>query len=166
MGSAINKKAQAAAQRILDQAVAERAIPAWTRPLEALMNHPAIRRACIPASNGLMNARSIACHYAALIGDGFEGVRLLREETLAEALRLRPIPGVERPEDPGRGLGYAFMGPSDAPASVFGHGGYGGSTGYADRRHCLAVGVAKARTNGGGVADEAVRAVRAGLGIG
>ena len=49
-------------------------VPAWIRPLEAFMNNPEVRRACIPASNGIMNARGIARHYAALIADGVDGL--------------------------------------------------------------------------------------------
>jgi CubicO group peptidase (beta-lactamase class C family) len=135
--------------------IAERHIPSWVKPLEGFMAHAAVRRACIPASNGIMNARSLARHYAALVGDGVDGVRLLSDATLDQALAHRPLPGEKRA---GWGLGYGLSGPDTAPGAVFGHGGYGGSTGWADRRHQLAVGFAKGRMGGGG--DEVFAEIR------
>lgn len=127
--------------------IPSRAIPPWVCPLEALMNNPAVRRACIPASNGIMDARSIATHYAALIGT-VDGVRLLSDATLDEVLANRPVAN-----EVGRarfGLGYGLSGPDADPGAVFGHGGYGGSNGFADRRHGLAVGFTRSRMNGVG----------------
>jgi len=139
--------------------VAARAIPAWTYPLEDMMNRPEARRACIPASNGIMNARSIARHYAALVGAGVGGVRLLSDATLDQATRSRPLPGETRSP---WGLGYGLLGPDADPGVVFGHGGYGGSCGWADRRHDLAVGFTKARMGLGG--DAIFAEIRRGLG--
>jgi CubicO group peptidase (beta-lactamase class C family) len=119
-----------------------RAIPSWVCPLEALMNRTDVRRSCVPASTGIMNARSIARHYAALVGDGIDGIRLLSDATLDEAVRSHPITGETRAR---WGLGYGLSGPDNAPGAVFGHGGYGGSNGWADRRHALAFGFTTAR---------------------
>lgn len=127
-----------------------RAIPSWVCPLEGLMNNQAVRRACIPASNGIMDARSIAKHYAAVIGEA-DGVRLLSETTLDEVLANRPLPA-----ENGRarfGLGYGLSGPDTDPGAVFGHGGYGGSNGFADRRYGLAVGFTRSRMNGIGTEE-------------
>lgn len=135
-----------------------RAIPPWVCPLEDWMNVPAVRRSCVPASTGIMNARAIARHYAALVGDGVDGVRLLSAAAVDEALRDPPLPGETR----GRGLGYAMSGPDGDPGAIFGHGGYGGSNGWADRRHDLAFGFAKARMGGG--SEEIVAEVRRLLG--
>jgi len=132
-----------------------RSVPSWIGPLEDWINMPAVRRACIPASNGFMNARSIARHYAALIGAGVDGIRLISDETLEAALADPPMPGEKR----GYGPGYSLGGPDSDPTASFGHGGYGGSNGWADRRHDLAFGFAKARMGAGG--DEIVKVVRA-----
>ena len=135
--------------------IGSRAIPPWVCPLEDLMNRVDIRRSCVPASTGIMNARSIARHYAALTGDGVDGVRLLSEATLDEALRNHPLPGEPRAAF---GLGYGLYESESDPGAVFGHGGYGGSNGWADRRHALAFGFAKTRMSGG--CDEIVAEVR------
>ena len=100
--------------------IAARAIPQWVTPLVDWLNRPDVRRACIPASNGIMNARSVAKHYAAITGGTVDGVRLLNDATIAEALRPTG-------PDPRRGLGYVLYGPEADPGAVFGHGGYGGS---------------------------------------
>ena len=139
--------------------IAARAVPPWICPLEDLMNRADVRRSCVPASTGIMNARSIARHYAALVGAGVDGVRLLSDATVDEATRQRLLPGEKRAS---HALGYALSGPDDAPGAVFGHGGYGGSTGWADRRHALAFGFAKARMGGG--SEEIVAEVRRCLG--
>jgi CubicO group peptidase (beta-lactamase class C family) len=126
-------------------------IPNAIRPLEAMINDPVIQRACIPAANGLMNARAIARHYAALLPGGIDGVELLDEKTRHHASRLN-FPGdhINRPitELPARrGLGYMLFGPIDDPGSAFGHDGYPGTAGFVDLKRQLTVGLAKNRTN-------------------
>jgi len=92
------------------------------------------------------------------MGKGVDGVRLLTDATLAEATRwdtaMAAIPGNGR-----WGLGYALQGPDEGPGSVFGHGGYGGSTGLADSRCGLAVGIVKSQMGGtaNGPVIEAIR---------
>lgn len=140
--------------------IGARAVPTWVSPLETLMNRADVRRACVPASNGIMNARSIAKHYAALLGP-IDGVRLLNDATLDAATANHPLPG-----ENGRapfGLGYGLSGPDNDPGAVFGHGGYGGSNGFADRRHQLAVGFTRSRLNGIS-SDELLREIRHALG--
>jgi len=139
--------------------VPARAIPSWVCPLEDWINTPAVRRSCVPASTGFANARSIARHYAALVGDGVDGVRLVGDSVRDAALRDPPLAGETR----GRGLGWTMMGPDDDPGAVFGHGGYGGSTGWADRRHALAVGFTRSRMGGIG-SEELISAIRRCLG--
>ena len=138
--------------------IAARAVPQWVLPLEAWLNRPDVRRACIPASNGIMNARSVAKHYAALAGGTVDGVRLLSEATISEALRATG-------PDPRRGLGYGLSGPDADPGAVFGHGGYGGSNGFADRRSRLAFALARRRMSDPGSADPVVAEIRAALGL-
>lgn len=137
--------------------VAERAIPWWVRPLEDFINRDDIRRACIPASNGFASARTMARHYAALLGAGVDGVRLVSERTVEAASIQSAIPGRW-------GLGYGLSGPESAPGAVIGHGGYGGSTAFADRRYGLAVGATRARMGAGSVLGEAIQAIRDALG--
>lgn len=100
-------------------------------------NQPAWRRAEIPAANGHGNARSVASILAALAcGGTLRGVRLLGEPTLRRAIEEQAY---------GRDLvlgrrfrwGVGFMLTSDEiplgpNPHVFGHGGWGGSLGFAD----------------------------------
>ncbi|NLF39907.1 beta-lactamase family protein [bacterium] len=138
--------------------VAQRAIPAWVCPLEDWINRDDVRRACIPASNGFGNARAIARHYAALMGNGVDGVRLLADATIAAATRWEDADAAV--QGAGRwGLGYGLQGPDNAPGVVFGHGGYGGSTGFADARYGLAVGIVKSRMFGT-LTDQVIEAIR------
>ncbi|MDG0808663.1 serine hydrolase domain-containing protein [Cohnella rhizosphaerae] len=119
------------------------AIPAWICPLHAWMNTPAARRACVPASNGIMSARAAARHYAALLPGGIDGVQLLPDSRMKAAtapLRLKddvPLP---------RGMGYVLGQEGDIMGGslrIFGHGGYGGSIAFADPESGLAVGFTK-----------------------
>lgn len=139
--------------------VAQRAIPSWLCPLEDWINRDDVRRACIPASNGFGNARALARHYAALIGRGVDSVRLLTDATVAAATHWDPIAEAAVPGNGRWGMGYALMGPDDAPGAEFGHGGYGGSIGFADVRRGLAVGIVKSRM-GGPLTDLLVATIR------
>jgi CubicO group peptidase (beta-lactamase class C family) len=116
------------------------AIPALVLPLHVWMNRRDARRACIPASNGIMTARSIARHYAALIPGGVDGIELLPPDRVN--LALEPpisspshIPVTQR-------LGYGFGLPFPA---AFGYGGAGGSLGCADRGRRMAFGFTRNR---------------------
>lgn len=139
--------------------VAQRAIPLWIGPLENWINRNDIRRACLPSSNGFGNARALARHYAALIGTGVDGVRLLADATVAAATRWDALVDAAVPGDGRWGMGYSLQGPDHAPGVVFGHDGYGGSTGFADVRYALAVAVVKQRM-GGPVTGNVVETIR------
>lgn len=150
------------------------AVPLWMEPLPAVVDRPEIRRAVLPASGGIMNARAIARHYAALLESGVDGVRLLSAERIAQATTLQteaedlvlryPLP---------KALGY-FLGGRRARVGrrrvVFGHEGAGGSIGLADREHQLAIGIAKNRLTDDWIGKETaalvVAEVHAALGIG
>ena len=95
------------------------------------------RRAEIPAANGHGNARSVARVLSALAcGGAVDGVRLLREETLRRAIEEQAY---AKDLVLGRkfrwGLGFMLTSP-DLPFGpnphTFGHGGWGGSLGFAD----------------------------------
>ncbi|MHB8576548.1 MAG: serine hydrolase domain-containing protein [Dehalococcoidia bacterium] len=125
-----------------------RAIPLDIFPAAHVYNRRDVRRAVIPAGGGIMSARGIARHYAALAeGGSLNGVRLLSPERLKLATALqdesqdevlgRPIP---------RALGY-WLGDANSPMSArrsaFGHPGAGGSIAFADPKYHLAVGFTK-----------------------
>lgn len=99
-------------------------------------------QACIPSSNGVFTARSLARVYALLSNGGtLDGVRLLSPSTVDEALtpqrRRRDLVTATHMD---WRLGYhgAGGGPGTAPFR-FGHFGYGGSGAFGDRRRNLAV---------------------------
>jgi len=137
-------KADNASNLPLPNDAAPQAIPALVQPLHEWMNRPDARRACIPASNGIMTAHAIAKHYAALLPGGVDGVELLPPERIRLAIEPQ-WPGNCQPGDPpmGQRLGYT-IGVSTSPA-VFGNSGHGGSTGFADLEKGLAFGFTRNR---------------------
>jgi CubicO group peptidase (beta-lactamase class C family) len=124
--------------------------------LPGLFNTPAVRRAEIPAGNAIGGARDLARMYAALANGGaVDGVRLVGPESIArfntpESTMMVGLPefcvGYQR-------LGQLVPGPSE---TAFGHGGAGGSLGFADPERGVSFGFVKSRmTNepGGAAAD-------------
>jgi CubicO group peptidase (beta-lactamase class C family) len=149
------------------------AITAALRELAATFNRADIRRAVIPAAGGIANARALARHYASLVGDGVDGVRLLPPERV----RTATVVQTEAMDDVfGRpirkGLGY-FLGMRDSAmserASAFGHTGRGGSIGFADPDYRFSFALVKNRLvpspPGQATVDKVARAARAALGI-
>jgi CubicO group peptidase (beta-lactamase class C family) len=129
----------------LPHAATDLAIPPLVQPLHKWMNRPDARRACIPASNGIMTARSMAKHYAALLPGGVDGVELLPPERIRLALEEN-IPK-EHPAGeplPSHRLGYAVGAGPFSPKS-FGHGGAGGSFAFADPASGVAFGFTRNR---------------------
>ena len=104
-----------------------------TTPLE--LNSREFRAAELPAANGTTDARSLARMYAGLIGDGVDGVRLFTDETVRRASTALSdardeVMGIRSRFGPGF---YLYMeGSNMVQDGVFGHGGAGGSIGYAD----------------------------------
>ena len=118
-------------------------------PLHEWINRPAVRRAPQPGCSGIMSARSVARHYAALLPGGVDGVELLPPSRVKIATEIQaPADGFD-PNDAGRkGLGYQLgmgVGEMGKSPDAFGHNGHGGSTGFADLRHRIAVGVVRNR---------------------
>jgi CubicO group peptidase (beta-lactamase class C family) len=130
----------------------------------AVVNRPDVRRAAIPGGGGIMNARAIARHYAMLAGFGeLDGVRLLSPERIDIIRALQTDALDETGQVRARkGLGYFLGGPEDAGGSItagptgreFGHGGNGGSYGFADPERGLAFGLTKNLMRGGLTARE------------
>lgn len=102
-----------------------------------IANQPAWRRAEIPAANGHGNARSVARIMAALAcGGTLDGVRLLSLPTIEQAIEEQIYAQDLVLNFPIRwGLGFMLNSPT-LPLSpnprTFGHGGWGGSLGFAD----------------------------------
>ena len=145
---------------------APRAIPVWLLPLAKMMNHPDAQRACMPASSGLASARAIARHYASLLPGGVDGVQLLSDEAVDRIASRRP-PRLAPDVETAFGLGYhveTMAGPVGQPIRSFGHGGHGGSKGFADIESGLAISLTKNALNAEPHAQEIVDAVRAALG--
>lgn len=144
-------------------------IPAWIQPLHRFMNRSDSRRASIPASNGIATARALAKHYAALLPGGVDGIELLPPGRVGLATQRQwPTAQPEGSPPPAMSLcyflggGVSDMGPRE---TSFGHAGYGGSIGYADPEHGLAVGLTKNLYSKEAGHREVLRAVRDALGV-
>lgn len=141
----LSQKEQVTTAPNTHDAPAGEAIDVMKAPLMDFVNTPQVRRACIPAVNGIMSAKAIAKVYAALIGE-VEGVRLLSESQLEKATTGQtPIGGTPECFGHSYGLGYGLKGPLNDMGAFFGHGGAGGSEGMANRRLGLAIGLTKNR---------------------
>jgi len=118
-------------------------VPARFGSLASLMNRPVAQAACVPATSGLMSARAMARHYAALL-----------DHSLLSAERLQIAAVRQKPRNPAgeyltdRGLGYR-LGESPAGSMTIGHGGHGGTNTYADPTNQIALAVNKNRLNSG-----------------
>jgi CubicO group peptidase (beta-lactamase class C family) len=107
-------------------------------PLRAeFANRPEWRRAEIPAANGHGNARSVARVMALLAcGGTLDGTRVLREQTIAKAIEeQRYAKDLVLGFKMRWGLGFMLTSrqlPLGPNPRTFGHGGWGGSLGFAD----------------------------------
>jgi CubicO group peptidase (beta-lactamase class C family) len=150
-----------------------RAIPLPLTPSHAIHDRADVRRASIPAGGGIMNARAIARHYAALACGELDGVRLLTPERQRQATTMQTNDIDLALGAPLRkSLGY-FLGGTLSPMgdrmSAFGHPGVGGAIGFADPEHRFAFGLTKNRLTvnmpGEGTTSRVARELRACLGI-
>jgi len=157
---------------ILEEPITQAADPAETqpvtvppafRPLHAFMNRSDMRRACIPASNGIMSARALARHYAALLPGGVDGVELLPPSRIRLATEDQHTKNAEG-EEFTWALGYQRRaGRTGVSEATFGHDGYGGSSGFADPARGLAVGVTRNLFNAESVAGLVLAELNAAL---
>ena len=133
-----------------DNLAANRAIPPLeygdvrVRSLDVLdhdedYNSDAWRDACFPAANGHTNARALARLYGGLaMGGELEGLRILSSETLDAAV-VKQWGGHHLliPMRANMALGYILNSPSFQSGpnpDSFGHAGFGGAFGFADRK--------------------------------
>jgi CubicO group peptidase (beta-lactamase class C family) len=132
-------------------------------PLHAWMNRPEGRRTPQPGCSGIMSARSVARHYAALLPGGVDGVELLPPSRVRLAVQEQaPTGGYDEGTGP-RGLGYGLG--DGGSSTAFGHGGYGGSAGYANPPYRLAVGVTRNRFSDNDLSGMVAGELRSALGI-
>ncbi len=103
-------------------------------------NRPEVRRACIPGAGAIVNARSLARHYAMLANGGeIDGVRLVSRERIAAAATpeyegVDPILSAILPVKVRWSLGYMLGGGHGLMAGrahAFGYAGVG-TIGFAD----------------------------------
>jgi CubicO group peptidase (beta-lactamase class C family) len=124
-------------------------IPPSLQPLHELVNRSDVRRAVLPAFGGIMNARAIARHYAVLACGQLDGVGLLSQERIRIAAKLEVDQNGEILNDiMNRPLGWILGGPLSSLGNrltAFGHGGLGGSLGFADTKYRFSFGLAKTR---------------------
>jgi CubicO group peptidase (beta-lactamase class C family) len=102
---------------------------------DEMWNRRALHAAELPSSNGIGDARALARLYASCIGEGVDGVRTLRPETVAAATTTHvrgpdAVLGIVTEFGLGFMLGASFGAAN--PASVFGHAGAGGSLAFGD----------------------------------
>ncbi len=157
----------------LDSLVMRSLGPLATMPGAEWANRHDVRRASIPGAGGIMNARAIARHYAALASDEVDGVRLLTPERIRQASELQYAgPDCMTGGMHHKGLGY-HLGEKQSTMSerqaCFGHAGAGGSYGFADPEYEFSFGICKTRmvdaAPGTGAATIIARAIRECLGI-
>lgn len=133
-------------------------VPAKLGPLHTMMNLRALQEACIPATSGVVSARALARHYAALLPGGVDGVELLTPEQVKKVTTF----GASDPEGTNHVLGYGVQGDRPLlgePCAAFGHGGHGGSNGYANTAHHYAVGYTRNRFDDGEAPKEIFEAI-------
>ena len=98
-----------------------------------------------PSVNTLCTASSLAKIHASLIGKGYRGIRLLKDSTIENAVKIRRDSRWEVRADQWDkfGLGYIVSGEHSPWNRFFGQAGACGSEGFADRETLYAVGLTR-----------------------
>jgi CubicO group peptidase (beta-lactamase class C family) len=126
------------------------------RGIEDVLWGPEVMDAEVPAANGYFTARSLAKMYAMLAGGGeVGGTRLLSPQTVRQIAVVQSHgPDLVLVIPMGWRLGYhsAFT-TRGAVAGAFGHFGFGGSGGWADPQHELALAMVCNRGTGTPIGD-------------
>jgi CubicO group peptidase (beta-lactamase class C family) len=107
----------------------------------------------IPAANGHATAMGLARVYGALARGGeLDGVQILRRDTIDRAT-VQIGTGMKTAASPLRFASgfmlYTHAFPDGGSAATFGHGGVGGSIGFADRERKLAFAYVMNKMNSG-----------------
>ena len=120
-----------------------------SRPVEnewLLLNDPCyLLEGLNPSVNTLTTASALAKIHASLFGKGYKGIRLLRDSTVENAIKIRrneayPVLADEWDKF---GLGYIVSGETSPWNRFFGQAGACGSEGFVDRAGGYAVGLTR-----------------------
>jgi CubicO group peptidase (beta-lactamase class C family) len=148
MATLVTAPPPAGAPALPPDALLFRAMPLSVFPAAHVYNRRDVRRAVIPAGGGIMSARGVARHYAALAEGGtLDGVRVLSPERLQIATQMQTdavdqVLGTPIRKALGWFLG-APLSPMSERSTAFGHPGAGGSTAFADPEYRFAAGITK-----------------------
>ena len=139
-------------------------------PLHEWINRSDVRRAPNPGCSGIMSARAIAKHYAALLPGGVEGVELLPQSRIKMATEEQiPSGGYENNSTARKAIGYQLGSDINEvrrnPAG-FGHFGHGGSMGFADPAYRIAAGITRNRFADQPLSNPVMEMVYRWLGVG
>jgi CubicO group peptidase (beta-lactamase class C family) len=137
------------------------AIPPAVGTTQEVYGRADVRRASLPGSGGIMNARSVARFFAMLAQGGqLDGIRLLSAERVARFSVPRPpidydcvlgrpnnisIAGFHLAAPMGDRAPHPNMAPAGGGKNTFGHPGAGGQIGWADPDSGLAVAILRNR---------------------
>jgi CubicO group peptidase (beta-lactamase class C family) len=141
-------------------------------------NSMSIRKACLPSGNGHFTARALAKIYAALANEGsITGVTLVSPDRIKHMNRVMTEDNdIVVGRRTRKGIGFflggeidGVVGPMGPRITAFGHGGAGGSTGFADPEAGLAIAVTLNKMEsdppGKGRTQEICDLIRAELGV-
>jgi CubicO group peptidase (beta-lactamase class C family) len=148
MATLVTAPPPAGAPALPPDALLFRAMPLSVFPAAHVYNRRDVRRAVIPAGGGIMSARGVARHYAALAEGGtLDGVRVLSPERLQIATQMQTdavdqVLGTPIRKALGWFLGAPLSQMSER-STAFGHPGAGGSTAFADPEYRFAAGITK-----------------------
>jgi len=138
------------------------------QPLHEWMNRPLSRRTAQPAGSGIMSARSVARHYAALLPGGVDGIELLPPARVRLATEEQVPTGGYDEGSNRKGLGYQLgtkIIEMNSSPTAFGHGGWGGSMAFADPKYRIASCVTRNRFSDHHFAPIVVQEIHKALGV-